>query len=84
MEIILNCIDRNIRGAHERFPTGAKMFVVGWPFWNEILKDVQLFACNIYEDSGLSRDMEINFKRHLFRLYETKYMKFTRDGKAIR
>lgn len=84
IEIILNCIDRNTRATQENFPAGAKMFVVGWPFWSDLFKEVQFFAYNIYEDSGLNRDMEINFKRHVFRLYETKYMKFTRDGKVKR
>lgn len=75
VEIILKCIDRNNRMAHERFSTGVKMFVVGIPFWNEFFKEIQLFAYNIHEDSGINRDMEINFKKHLFRLYETKYVK---------
>lgn len=83
VETILKCIDRNNRVTHERFPTGVKMFVVGIPYWNEMFKEVQFFAYNIHEDSGLNRDMEINFKKHLFRLYETKYLKFTRDGKPV-
>lgn len=84
IETILQCIDRNNHIVREAFAAGAKMFVVGMPIWNEWFKEVQLFAFNIHEDSGLNRDMEINFKKHLFRLYETRYLKFTRDGKPIR
>lgn len=83
VEILLKCIDRNNTITHESFPAGAKLFVVGQPFWNEIYKEVQLFAYNIYDDSGPNRDMEIKFKNNLYRLYETRYLKFTRDGKRV-
>lgn len=82
VEILLRCIDRNNTITHESFLAGAKLFVVGLPFWHEIYKEVQLFAYNIYDDSGPNRDMEIKFKNNLYRLYKTRYLK-SRDGKLV-
>lgn len=83
VETVLGCIDRNMKKAHETIPFGGKLFVQGLPFWHERCKENQLYAFNIYHDSGTNRDMEISFKRSLLRLYETRYMKFTADGKPV-
>lgn len=83
IQILLNVIKRNSFVPMEHFKTGRKVFVIGTPFRNAYDKLLSIWAFDIYEDTGKNRDMEIMFKRNLINQYNTKYLKYTIDGKLI-
>lgn len=80
--ILLKTIQKNIADTQKDFKVGNKVYVCGVPLPCRQNK-VRIFAFDMYEDESANRDTEINFKKHLIRLYEKKYLKYTIDNKQV-
>lgn len=84
LQIVKNVIKRNVKTnfKEQPFKNGSKVCVIGWPFRHYIDKQIHLSATYMFEDSSINRDMEINYKSNLMKVYETKYLKFKISGES--
>lgn len=73
--IILQRIERNLKASKEIIPVMSKVFVIGTPYRKPFRTDLTIYAFDMQRDAGPNRDKEINFKNHLFDLYENIYLK---------
>lgn len=81
--ILINVINRNIAEAQKYFATGNKVYVAGTPYFDRATKKIRIFAFDMLEDARPNRDTEINFKKRLISLYETRYLKYSKDGNLL-
>lgn len=82
LNVITNVIKRNSVITQEFFTHGSKICVIGRAFSHRDGTN-HVFAYHMIEDSGLDRDFEIKFKKHLLEVYANKYMKFKVTGEPI-
>lgn len=74
LEILINVIKRNAAITQDFFTHGNKVCVIGRAFSHADGTN-HVFAYDMIEDDGDSRDFEIKFKRHLIDVYKNKYLK---------
>lgn len=84
LKILINVIKRNVQlNNKSQFQHGSKVCVIGRPILNPSDNTVRVIAYDMYEDNGINRDMEINLKACLIKLYRTKYLKYKITGELI-
>ncbi|XP_031632109.1 uncharacterized protein LOC116346291 [Contarinia nasturtii] len=82
INILINIIKKNAIIKQEFFRHGSKVCVIGRVFWHRDGRN-HVFAYDMFEDAGVSRDFEIKFKKHLLDVYRMKYLKFKVNGEPI-
>lgn len=79
-DTLIKVIHRNMSAKMDVLKNGSKICVIGAPFRNSRSKNVEIFAYNVYEDTGDNREMELKFKDNLIYTYRTKLFKNRVNG----
>lgn len=75
LSIIYDRIERNLLASRNTIPLMSRVFVIGVPYQKPFRNDLSIYAYKMQVDAGTNTDMEINFKHHLFDMYENTYTK---------
>lgn len=82
INLVINVIKKNATIKQDFFTHGSKVCVIGRTFGHRDGKN-HVFAYDMFEDAGISREFEIKFKKHLLDVYKMKYLKFKINGQPI-